>query len=735
MSKELFSLLKSKHNIIPTEQQKAAILHTEGPRLLLAVAGAGKTTSVCISLANLIINHGVSPKNILVMSFSRASAGDLKERFSKLFGDMELDGITFSTIHSFALSVIRNYERMSGIKYTIIEDMSADTNKISLLKKIYRDINKEFINDDKLEELCNAIGYIKNAMVKDEDIDALDIKVKGFREIYKTYNRYIRNNRLIDFDEMLLLAYELLLQNPRLTNYYRNQYTHVVVDEYQDTAVLQNCIIKHLVYPNENLCVVGDDDQSIYKFRGVDVRSILNFSKIYPSSQIYFMEQNFRSTRNIVDLANGFIKINKERYSKNMFTDKLAGEPVKIVKVKDEIAEVNYIIEQLKGMGSLKDAAVLFRNNITAVPLVDALERNNIPFYIKDSNIYLFSHWVTQDISSFLSLALINNDIPSFERIYYRMNAYLSKSVIDYIKSSDTEMPVFDTLIKCPQLTDIQKDKVNDLKIKFQILAEKKPLDAIDYIYNELKYRDYLRNNGVDAGYSLDNLETIVSLLKCIAANTNTIPAFLNRLTELQNILENSKFNHKKDAVTLITCHSSKGLEFPSVFMIGMVDGEFPSFESITKYVKDNNAALIEEEARLFYVALTRAQKNLHIIVIENKFGNKVSPSRFVERIERLLNPDIKDRVPKVDSGMQSGKTDEDPTEYDDRFFWLRKPDKTGSKANTHELKVGSNITHNKFGNGTVLSINNGKMDVRFDQYGIKTLLIGSALSFITIKD
>ncbi|QIB27376.1 ATP-dependent helicase [Caloranaerobacter azorensis] len=676
-----FQLINEKFGICLTNQQREAVLHKEGPAIVLAVPGAGKTTVLICRTLNLILNHRINPNNILTITFSKAAASDMKNRFISTFGNILNIKPNFSTIHSFSYSVIRYFSKIKGIKYELLEGNDSKINKNLLLKEIYYKFNKIQINDEKLEDLINTISYIKNMMIKPEDINYFNnFSIKKLYNIFIEYENYKKRAGLIDFDDMLTLSLNILENNPIILMQCRKRYPYIQVDEGQDTSKVQNRLIKLLAYPKNNLFVVADDDQSIYGFRGATPHELLNFKDIdYPDAKIFFMEENFRSTKTIVDISNKFIQLNKIRFKKNLYTKNEEKEPIKIIKLNDEFEQVEYIINQLKKIEDLSNTAVLFRNNISSVGLIDKLERNNIPFYIKDTKkLYIFKHWVFQDIISFLKLSLDNTDMDSFQRIYYKMNGYISKKSVEYIKSTKPKENIFESLINLPELKNFQKRNYIRLKSDFKYLSKLKAYDAISFIENELEYRGFLIDNSRKYGNSFEYSNTIISILKIIAKETNSINEFLARLDSLSKMLENARFN-KNNAVTLSTIHSAKGLEFESVYIIDLIDGEFPSSSSI-EALESNIIEPLEEERRIFYVGITRAKRNLNLITINFKNGERVLPSRFVQEIEAI----------------------EKPLRYD--------------------YKVGSTVEHKKFGKGVIKFIDDKNIVIDFEKVGIKQL-------------
>ena len=619
-----------------SEEQKKAISHIKGPALVLAVPGAGKTTVLIHRAANLILNEGISPEKILSITFSRASARDMKERFNNLYGDITNIPVHFSTIHSFAYKLIRDYAYRKRQRYILIEDMKKKLNKVQLLKNIYFSINNDYITEEKLESIINSIGYIKNMLITpDEYVSQFKVDTNNFLEIFNAYESYKKNNSLIDFDDMLTLALDILQEDKYLLEKYRSRYEYIQVDEGQDTSKVQLEIIRTLAHPKNNLFIVADDDQSIYGFRGAYPEGLFQFNKIYKDGKIYYMEENYRSTKNIVNICNRFIKKNTLRFNKDIFTKNPYIEPIKLVKVKNLEEQYTYLMDQLEGIVDYRNTAILYRNNLSAVGIMETLERKGIPFYIKDFKIKFFDHWLVQDIIDFFLLAQDNSNILAFERIYYKMNGFISKVQLNSIKALHYEDSVFDRLLSLPGLNDFYKKNFLSLKLNFKKLSKLKPYEGIDLIEKNLGYEDYLKESHMRFGYSMDSLEIILNYLKIIASNTMDLNGFLARLKYLEYLCSHSKDN--REGLTLSTVHSAKGLEFDRVYMIDLIDGEFPNGSSIDSFNKGDIAPL-EEERRLFYVGMTRAKSYLTLITYINKNNKEVKPSRFLLELEKSNN-------------------------------------------------------------------------------------------------
>ncbi len=697
MSNAFFDLLKMKYKIDLNEQQKLAVLHKDGPAIVLAVPGAGKTTVLISRTANLILNYNIKPENILSITFSKASARDMKDRFSSIFGHSVGSKTMFSTIHSFAYSIVRDHAYIAKTSYSLIEGENSSTNKATILREIYKKVNNSFINDDKLEELQSTISYIKNMMLDVESfVRVNNISFNRFEDIYNMYERFKKENNYIDFDDMLTLAYEILQNNPSLLNKYKSKYKYVQIDEGQDTSKIQNEIIKTIVKPNNNLFIVADDDQSIYGFRGAVPEELLDFKKTYPNAKMFYMEENYRSSNNIVYICNEFIKKNTSRYKKNLTTSNPNNRPITIVKVRDEYHQYKYLIDNLLKKQCYYNTAILYRNNLSLIGIVEIFSRYSIPFYVRDSKLNFFNHWVLKDIICFFNVALNPKDKFSFEKIYFKMNRYISKNAINFIFSTSSSESVFDLLLEFPGFQYFQLENIRKLSKEFKLLSRKSPYDGILFIEKELEYAGYLKDNCKSLGYSYEGIKSIISNIKLIAKETKSIPEFLEKLERLQKNIDDSKFNKGKNAVHLSTIHSAKGLEFEEVYMIDLVDGEFPSSSTIEAY-EDGNFKPLEEERRLFYVGMTRAKNLLDIITLDSVNNEKVESSRFIKELQEIMLT------------LQENH----------------------SRKN---LKVGCKVIHAKFGKGEVRGINKDKIEILFDNNILKKISLNSCLKNSLLK-
>ena len=690
-----FERLERETGVVMNTRQKEAISHTFGPLLLLATPGAGKTTVLNSRILYLILRLGVNPENILALTFSKAAAKEMEMRFQQLYGQLVKQRIRFSTIHSFSYYIGTAYFQEKRIAFTLIENEQGVNSKNSVLKRLYESINKTILTEDKLEELANAICFIKNSMTPILDVDKLDTKIRDLRLIYEAYENYKKNAHpgifLIDFDDMLTLANTILDENPAILLRYQNQFPFVLTDESQDTSIIQIKIIEKVAKLSDNLFVVGDDDQSIFGFRSANPKYLLDFKTIHPGARIIMMEQNYRSTQEIVQVTNVFISGNKQRYVKNMYTENPSNKTIRIQSFEYDYQQLSYVIEELKKKKTIGQTALLYRNNVSAISLIDHLDGANIPFYVRDSSYKFFNHWVIKDILNLMRFSFSDKNVVILETIYTKFNSYISKQQIDYLKQQDQTQSVFDHLAAVPNLPAFRKRNFQEMKRQFKKLNVMNPLDAIRFIRKELRYEKKLEEFSERLGLSIEASRGILAKLESIAQGLKTLKDFADRLKHLDQLMRDSAVHKHNNAVTLSTLHSAKGLEFESVYMLDLVDGILPNLESI-KSAEKNKLDSLEEERRLFYVGMTRAKKELELLTVENHNDQDVIESQFVGEVREILSP-----------GHAQVRAD-------------------SVSLTTFKVEKGANIRHKAFGIGRIIvaDVEQDLLEVNFRKLGVK---------------
>ncbi|MET3617477.1 DNA helicase-2/ATP-dependent DNA helicase PcrA [Peptoniphilus olsenii] len=611
-----------------TENQLKAIEHFEGPAIVLAVPGAGKTT-ILLHRTKRLIERGVDPAQILTITFSKAQALDIKNRFSELCPKVISH---FATIHAFCYRIVRDYAMKKGKTYNLIDSNVAQ--KYEIMRSIYRQANNAYPTEEVLETAFMEIGYCKNAMLRPTSYAKnKNCETSNFVKVFNLYEDYKNQHNLIDFDDMIIKAYYILKSDIALCNKYRNMFKFIQLDEGQDTSHSQFLVLKLLSKPNDNFLVVADDDQSIYGFRGANPHELLNLQKEYKNIKTLFMENNFRSSKNIVNTSNIFIDQNKDRYKKNIITDNSFNEPVSIIKVKEPKNQYEFIKKEIENYDG--DVAVLYRNNLSSIGLVEYFERNNIKFNIKDKKTKFFSHFITRDMIDILNFSRDLSNIELYEKFYYKLIGYISRKHIDYLKKHPGKN-IFNVLKEYPYLPDYYHKNINKLNSCFKRVSRSNVYDAINFIDKEMGYGNYLKENSKRFRETIESLNEYLYYLKLIAKNSASIELFLGRLKELEYILKKPKESDVK--VTFSTIHSSKGLEFSKVFVIDLYEGTLPSNTSLDLLGEDES--LFEEERRIFYVAMTRAKKELFLVYSHYRNGIKNDMSSFLKDLETLAGDD-----------------------------------------------------------------------------------------------
>lgn len=691
---------------VPNEVQKQAIEHTDGPLLLLASPGSGKTTTIIARIGYLISCHNVTPKRILAVSFSRASARDMEQRYKKLFPQLNI--VQFSTIHSLAFRITTSWLRKMGRKFEVIEGSREEKNedasienklsKSMILRQLYEREYHSKMKDDSLEELLTYISYVKNKKIPKSEWHSVSCKVSKAAQLLEQYEHFKTSGEimLLDFDDMLTIAEQALREDKQLRHQFKSQYDYIVTDESQDTSLIQHHIVAYLAEDHQNLCVVADDDQSIYSWRGAEPSYLLQFRKYYPNAKLLFMQQNYRSSRTIVDTANQFIAKNKERYVKQMFTANKMDKPITFSHFATVNEEVDYIVKQLQKSDDLSEIAILYRNHYSSLLLVHELDRHNIPFYMRDYDNRFFNHWVVEDIKNFMRLSYVEHRMDIFEKIAMKMNLYLSQAQILSGKRAHQGESVFELMLTKVDLKEYQYELIKRAQHLTASLRFLPPQEAIACIRHELGYEKELIAMSERLGFRKEYLLSILNSLEGISKELQTIEQFVARLHHLEEIQKKASQMSKVSTVTLSTLHSSKGLEYDEVFMIDLVQQVIPSRQD------NESSALLEEARRLFYVGMTRARHSLHLMTVSRWQNERAIPSKFMTEVEEMSR---KKNYPLHNQHLQS----KDMNVFIDRS----------------KLVVGATISHKQLGQGIIVEIiDRSKLKVNFVTKGDKILQI-----------
>lgn len=701
-----FERMAREAGVALNEQQRRAASHAEGPLLLLASPGSGKTTTMLMRIAYLIEEKKVSAERIKAVTFSKASAEDMKTRFVKLFPALAANAPDFSTIHSLAFEIVRDHFRRRGITYRIIEGRGGDEddgrpNKPKIIRELYRRANGDYPPDDRMEELTRYIGFAKNKLIPPDRLSSVKCDVPRAETIYREYEHYKRmaeDRLLIDFDDMLTEADAALGTDASLLAKYQGRFDYVMTDESQDTSLVQHEIVEKLIRKHGNLWVVADDDQSIYGWRAAEPKYLLDFKEKHPKAAVLLLEQNYRSTSNIVDVANRFIKRNRDRYDKNMFTGNPAGEDIVVTALPDYRYQAKYVTEKIVDEGELGDTAVLYRNNSSSIMLMNALDRAGIPFYMKDGDAQFFSHWIVEDVLNFMRLTFNDRRADILGKIHLKFGGYISKKQMERLLElqADPDDSVFDRLVKHIPLRDYQGKALAACKQAFHGMQGAKPLAAIRTIRGKLGYDKAIDKSCERMGYRKEALLGILNALEEIAEPLETMEQFAARLKFLEERMKRSKGGKKEEAVTLSTLHSAKGLEFSRVYIVDLIEGVLPSTDDVRKWEKGDGHDM-EEAARLFYVGMTRAKRRLELISYARKEDEPVTLSRFVEDVRRLQL-----RTPEPTVAGAKGRP------------------RPSAPANPNAIRdpsllvVGAKVRHTVFGNGEIVLTLGDSLDIRF---------------------
>ena len=724
------------------ERQKEAVLATEGPVLVLAGAGSGKTTVLVNRIAYMISEKHIRPWNILAITFTNKAAREMKDRIERLLGDTAKD-MWIGTFHSVCVRILRSCIDLLGYSRDFVIYDTADTKTV--MKECLRELNI----DEKSFPVRNVLSIISNA--KNDLMDAAtfenvyksDYRMSIIAKIYYRYQTKLRKNNAVDFDDIILNTVKILSENPDVLSKYQDKFRYILVDEYQDTNNSQYLLINLLAQANRNLCVVGDDDQSIYKFRGANIGNILNFEDDYSDVQKITLDQNYRSTQNILDAANSVISNNKGRMGKSLWTSNGDGNKVFVYTGTNEYDEARYIARQIKKhfdeQGSFSDCAILYRTNAQSRVIEEMLMRESVPYKVL-SGLRFYDRKEIKDIIAYLRVVYNPNDDVSLARIINEPkrkigNATLEKarniareketSLYDVISHAD-DYPEFKTAIK--KLLSFSEIIQSLIKLKDTVTIE----DLTGRILNDTGYMPALvMEDTTESKTRIENLGEFISVITEFEKNEetgNTLGEFLENISLVSDI---DGYDENEDSAVLMTIHSAKGLEFPIVFLSGLEEGLFPGMRSMES---DDD---IEEERRLCYVAITRAKEQLYITkTISRTIHGKTMPttaSRFFKEIPVEYLEDKTTLQPKVakvmqDLGVRNAAAPKKEV-YMTKGFGSRV--KSSGSTDYSKFKAGDAVEHRTFGRGEILKAtpcgNDCILEIQFESIGFKRLMAAFA--------
>lgn len=604
------------------EAQISAINHFKGPAIVLAGPGSGKTTVITMRTKKLIEDHGVDPSKILVITFTKMAAGEMKERFHKLTGSRNMS-VTFGTFHAVFFTILKHAYNYSAGNIIREEQQRECIARLILKHELEIEDENEFITS-----VLGEISQVKSGMIDPSVYYSINCPEGIFRDIYAGYDRELKKNRLIDFDDMLVYCYELFLQRKDILEAWQNKYEYILVDEFQDINKIQYDVVKMLAGNKKNLFIVGDDDQSIYGFRGAKPELMMDFKRDFENAMQIDLDVNYRSTSNIVSCAKTLIDNNTKRFYKDISTNNKPGSLVKIKEFADPGDENIYIVDHIRKYiengCSYKDIAVLTRTNIGARQIMGKLIEYNIPFSTRDSIPNLYEHWIAKNIFTYIRLAMGNRDRSEFLQVMNKPKRYISR---DYL---------FNPIVDFNALKDMYEDndkqwmvqRLEDFENELEMLKRMNPFAAINFIRRGIGYDEYLREYANERRINPEDLLNIVTEMQEEAREFQTYSEWFRHIEDYSRELKEqaSKKSEVTDAVSLCTMHSAKGLEYKAVFIIDANEGMMP----YNKAVLDSE---IEEERRMFYVAMTRAREDLCICYTNERYNKKVEVSRFVREL------------------------------------------------------------------------------------------------------
>ena len=724
-------------------EQQEAVLHVDGPLLILAGAGSGKTRVLTYRIAHLIDECGVNPWNILAITFTNKAAGEMRERVDKIVG-YGSESIWVSTFHSTCVRILRRYIDRLGYdtNFTIYDTEDQKTVMKSVCQKLQLD-SKLY----KERMLLNVISHAKDEYISPNEflLEAKgDFRQEKIAQAYVEYQKELKKNNALDFDDLLVKTVELFQSCPDVLEYYQNRFRYIMVDEYQDTNTVQFKFISTLARQYRNLCVVGDDDQSIYKFRGANIRNILDFEKVFPDAKVVKLEQNYRSTQNILNAANGVIANNRGRKEKALWTENEQGEPILFQQFQNGYEEAEYVSGEIskkvrKGEAEYQDFAVLYRTNAQSRLFEEKFLYANIPYKIV-GGVNFYSRKEIKDILAYLKTIDNGKDDLAVRRIINVPKRGIGNVTLAKVQAyaDSRDISFFEALEEAGEIPGLGKAAlkiqpfvhlIHEMRLS---LADMSMQDLIQAILDKTGYAEDLKHEDTDESEArLENIDEFINKAVTYEEGAEE-PNLSGFLEEVALVADIDSVEDGDNRVLLMTLHSAKGLEFPYVYLAGMEDGLFPSYMSIAA---DDPTEEIEEERRLCYVGITLAMKELTLTCArcrmvrgETQYNNV---SRFVREIpsELLARKSVMPREPKKpevpqNTSYQKAKEAFRTKTFDPQQFKVVKADKL-------DYTVGDQVSHVKFGKGTVLEITEGGRDyevkVDFERFGVKKMFASFA--------
>ena len=679
---------KSQYPVRLNRQQEEAVRQTEGPVLLLAVPGSGKTTVLVTRLGYMLHCKGIRPEQILTVTYTVAATRDMKARFISFFGEGHADKLTFRTINGLCAVVIGRYARQKGTEPFALLDDERQIN--SVIRDLLACTGTAFPSDLQVKDARTHITYCKNMMLTEAEIHAHKVDGMDFPRVYFEYQDYLLRSRRMDYDDQMVFTYRIFRQHPDILAYFQRRWPYICVDEAQDTSKIQHAILRQLASGSGNIFMVGDEDQSIYGFRAAWPQALLEFEQVFPGAKVLKLETNYRSTRAIVEKADAFIRRNQNRRQKKMRTENQQGSPIRRIMLEDYNRQYNYLLKVAENCE--ESTAVLYRNNDSALPLIDLLEQKGVPYACRQREGFFFTSPLVRDITDMLEFAFDDGNKELFLRFYYKLDLKLKKAVISQLLyGMPRDKSVFEVLLESGGLEPWQMGKVKAMQTHYSKLPYLTSFAAIQRLVRYMGYGDYLQEQHGDT--------TKLDILLSLANQTPSVGQFLLHLQELKERIET--LEPRPDCpFVLSTIHASKGLEYDHVILIDAVDGLLPSADE---------AEELEEERRLFYVGVTRARKQLEFLCYENKFGEPSDAS--FSFISQFLG--------------------EEPKKEPERKAQPIKPAGPSKEQIVNWMKdyiPGTEVTHKIFGRGLLTKREGTFATISFMEVGIKKVDLTTCL-------
>ena len=603
------------------KEQQQAVSHREGPMLVLAGPGSGKTAVITQRTQQLIADYGIAPSSILVVTFTKAAARQMRERFLKLTGQTATQ-VTFGTFHGIFYGILRQAYGITSA------NIAGEEERLGILRRLIQKTSMDVDDEnDLIEAVSREISTVKNGRISLDHYYSQSCPDEEFRRIFQEYERLLHGKRLLDFDDLMVYCWKLFLRHPEILAAWQKKFRYILVDEFQDVNQLQYDIVKLLALPENNLFIVGDDDQSIYRFRGARPEIMLNFPREFPQARQVVLKTNYRCSGEIVEKSQNLIRYNEARYEKDLTAVRSRGTPVEIRGFANESLETSWLLEQIrKDLAEgcpLQQIAVLFRTNVGSRMTVERLMEYNLPFTMRDVLPNLYEHWLTKNMIAYMHLAMGGRRREDFLAVMNRPNRYLSREAF-----YEKEMP-FEILYQFYEGKEWMCDRIEKFEHDVKMMKDMTPYAAINYIRFGIGYDEFLKEYARARKLKEEELFDLLQEIQESAKGYRTYQEWFDYMEEYKEKLKEhaEQIRRQREAITVSTLHSVKGLEFDRVYILNVNEGSIPYHKAVLD-------AEMEEERRMFYVGMTRAREKLELYFIRERFGKEKQPSRFLEELK-----------------------------------------------------------------------------------------------------